>query len=140
VHECKRVLRENGIVLIATANKDLYDFNPSPNSYEYYGVTELNKVFGDFGFTTEFYGYMDTSSLSLRQKILRPVKKIVVSSGLMPKTMAGKKLLKRFVFGKLETMPADISNVKINFKTPRKINAKISDINHKVIYCVAKKL
>ena len=30
VDECRRVLRDDGKILIATANKDLYDFNPSP--------------------------------------------------------------------------------------------------------------
>ncbi|MCD6265910.1 MAG: BrnT family toxin [Deltaproteobacteria bacterium] len=29
--DCVRVLRPGGKVLIATANKDLYDFNPSPH-------------------------------------------------------------------------------------------------------------
>ena len=38
VSECRRVLRKAGQVLIATANKDLYDFNPSPFSHTYYGV------------------------------------------------------------------------------------------------------
>ncbi len=32
--ECRRLLRDGGKVLIATANKDLYDFNPSPYSYK----------------------------------------------------------------------------------------------------------
>ena len=40
VDECQRVLRPGGQVLIATANKDLYDFNPSPHSHVYYGVAE----------------------------------------------------------------------------------------------------
>lgn len=43
VSECKRVLRDGGRVLVVTANKDLYDFNPSPHSYKYYGVIELKK-------------------------------------------------------------------------------------------------
>ncbi len=43
--DCARVLRPGGRVLIATANKDLYDFNPSPHSYKYYGVVELRELF-----------------------------------------------------------------------------------------------
>jgi SAM-dependent methyltransferase len=34
VRESKRILRPDGKVLIATANKDLYDFNPSPYSHQ----------------------------------------------------------------------------------------------------------
>jgi len=48
--ECRRVLRDGGKVLIATANKDLYDFNPSPHSYKYYGVVELKELFTKQGF------------------------------------------------------------------------------------------
>jgi len=35
VKECVRVLWPGGKVLVGTANKDLYDFNPSPYSYKY---------------------------------------------------------------------------------------------------------
>lgn len=41
--------------------------------------------------------------------MLRPVKKAVVSLGLMPKSMRGKKLLKRIVFGNLVQMLAEIT-------------------------------
>ena len=53
VNECKRVLRHGGKVLVATANKDLYDFNPSPHSCKYYGVMELNELFARHGFEEE---------------------------------------------------------------------------------------
>jgi SAM-dependent methyltransferase len=55
VSECRRVLRYGGKVLIAIANKDLYDFNSSPYSYKYYGVVELKELFSKQGFTVEFY-------------------------------------------------------------------------------------
>ena len=108
VSECKRVLRPGGKILIATANKDLYDFNPSPHSYKYYGVVELNDLFAKYGFKTEFFGDTPVGDVSIRQKILRPVKKMVVALGIMPKSMAGKKLLKKIVFGGLVEMPAEI--------------------------------
>ena len=54
--ESHRVLREGGVLLIATVNKDLYDFNPSPHTYKYYGVAELNELFARHGFETEFFG------------------------------------------------------------------------------------
>ena len=50
VRECVRILRPGGKVLIATANKDLFDFNPSPHSYKYYGVVELDSLFSKYGF------------------------------------------------------------------------------------------
>jgi SAM-dependent methyltransferase len=137
VSECRRVLRHDGKVLIATANKDLYDFNPSPYSHVYYGVKELGALFGRHGFTTEFFGNTPVGSLSWRQKILRPAKKLIVDSGLMPKSMAGKKLLKRMVFGSLVPMPAEIPEETAPFPAPASVSSGRSDMRHKVIYCVA---
>lgn len=137
VAECKRVLRSGGKVLIATANKDLFDFNPSPHSYMYYGVKELAQLFHESGFITQFFGYVPVDSLSVKQRILRPIKKFVVNSGLMPKTMAGKKLLKRLVFGALVSMPAEITADMVQYVPPNNIASNAPDQLHKVIYCVA---
>ena len=50
VKECARVLRPGGKVLVANANKDLFDSNPSPHSHKYYGFVELNDLFARHGF------------------------------------------------------------------------------------------
>lgn len=135
--ECARVLRPGGKVLIATANKDLYDFNPSPHSYKYYGVSELNDLFTEKGFSCDFFGYLAVTNVSLRQKILRPIKKLAVTLNLMPKTMAGKKLFKRIMFGKLVPMPAEIREAHCNYTPPVPLNDNTPDKHHKVIYCCA---
>lgn len=150
--ECVRVLRPGGVVLIATANKDLYDFNPSPQTHRYYGVLELYHLFIKYGFKPRFYGDTPMDNVSLTQKLLRPIKKLAVQLNLIPKTMAGKKLLKRIVFGDLVKMPAEIgppispytqskddganSNRSV-FVEPDKIFPNKADTRHKVIYCAA---
>jgi len=137
VAECRRVLRHGGKVLIATANKDLFDFNPSPQSYTYYGVPELRDLFRQYGFTSIFFGNTPVNALSWRQRILRPVKKYAVNSGLMPKTMEGKRLLKRFVFGSLVPMPSEIAAGMAPYVAPVPIPEDRPDRMHKVLYCVA---
>lgn len=139
VAECARVLRPNGVVLLATANKDLFDFNPSPYSHVYHGTEELQQLFAKEGFSTECFGYMPVEALSLKQKILRPVKKFAVEMGLIPKTMAGKKLLKKLVFGGLISMPAEIRPEMYDYKEPEKLDCALPDTRHKVIYCAARK-
>jgi hypothetical protein len=124
-------------MLITTANKDLYDFNPSPHSYTYYGVPELRDLFRQYGFTPTFFGNTPVNTLSWRQRMLRPVKKFLANSGLMPKTMAGKKLLKRFVFGSLVPMPSEIVAGMAPDVDPVPIPADSSDRKHKVIFCLA---
>ena len=165
VSECKRVLRPGYKVLIATANKDLYDFNPSPHSYRYYGVVELQDLFARHGFKTEFFGDTPVGNVSMRQMVLRPIKKLVVVLGIMPKSMAGKKFLKKIMFGNLVRMPAEIGPqidgdlkskkddpqiIQIEQKKedepvlyrgryvePDKISSEGANTSHKVIYCVA---
>ena len=149
VSECVRILRPRGKVLITTANKDLYDFNPSPHSYKYYGVVELNDLFARYGFETEFFGYTRVGNISIRQRMLRPVKKLAVMLNIMPKTTAGKKWLKRIVFGKLVKMPAEIGPLikqneenkgalyRAGYVEPEKIPSDKANTSHKVIYCVA---
>jgi SAM-dependent methyltransferase len=137
VAECKRVLRPGGQVLIATANKDLSDFNPSPLSHKYYGVAELDALFRGAGFSPEHHGYLPVGTVSWRQRVLRPVKRAVVGLGLMPKTMKGKKLLKRLVFGKLVPMPAELPPPNGAFDPPTPLAAGVPDRSHKVLYCRA---
>lgn len=139
VQEARRVLRNGGRLLIATANKDLYDFNPSMYAHRYFGVVELSELLGAHGFTPELFGYLPVERVSWRQRLLRPVKRVVVALNLMPRTMAGKKLLKRLVFGSLVPMPAEISAEMVAYEPPVPIDATRPDRHHKVIYCVGTK-
>jgi ubiquinone/menaquinone biosynthesis C-methylase UbiE len=136
--ECKRVLKDDGVVLISTANKDLFDFNPSPYSYKYFGVQELAETFQKHGFGSDFWGDVPVSETSLVQSMLRPVKKVAVALNLIPKSMAGKKLLKKIVFGGLVKMPAEITMQTENYIPPEKIVEHEPNTTHKVILCAAR--
>jgi SAM-dependent methyltransferase len=137
VEECLRILRPGGTILTATANKDLFDFNSSPHSFRSYGVGELHELFSSHGLSVECFGYMRTDEISLRQKILRPIKKLAVQLNLMPETMQAKKILKRLVFGKLVPMPAEITDGMITFDSPAPLQSTGADTSYKVIYCAA---
>ena len=140
IRECKRVLRRWGHVLVCVANKDVSDFNPSPHSVVYLGAQELDEYFSRHGFSATCFGYLSTDAVFVRQRIFRPLKKMAVSLGLMPKTMKGKRLLKRLVFGKLLTMPAELDEHSGVFTAPRVIPKGQQDYRHKVIYCAAQLL
>lgn len=137
ISECRGVLRNGGKVLIATANKDLYDFNPSPHSHRYYGVMEMKELFSSHGFSVEFFGAWPLQALSLRQRVLRPVKKMAVRLNLMPKSADSKKWLKRIVFGRLVPMPAEITDGMHPYVEPSPLPPTVPDKIHKVIYCAA---
>lgn len=135
--ECRRVLRLHGVVLVCNANKDMEDFSPSPYSQTYHGATELTELFGARGFAVSLYGYWPYAKASRWQRMLVPIKKVVVKSGLMPKTMHGKKLLKRVVFGQLIPMPAEIEAGQFAYAAPTPIPTSVADRRHRVIYCAA---
>tara|TARA_X000000950_G_scaffold280392_1_gene374922 strand:+ start:168 stop:947 length:780 start_codon:yes stop_codon:yes gene_type:complete len=137
--ECFRTLRPGGYLLISNANKDLENFNPSPHSFTYHGVVELNELLNKLSFECSFFGYLSLMSVSFRQKLLAPLKKIAIFLGLMPKTMWGKKFLKRFVFGRLVLMPAQLYGNEFHYDEPTPIPKDLPDKFHKVIYCAAKK-
>lgn len=136
--ECVRLLRSmGGYLLIATANKDLYDFNASPHSHRYLGVVELGEELSRLGFKTTFYGDTPIGTLSTRQRLLRPIKAFASRFGLIPKSMNAKKLLKRLVFGALVQMPAEITEDTVIKKAPTVLPPGIPDRVHKVIFCAA---
>lgn len=134
--ECVRVLREDGHVLLATANKDLWDFHPSPYSHTYFGVVELSSVFARFGFSCSFFGFQAADRSPIRQRLLRPLKRAAVVAGVMPKTMNGKRWLKRIVFGAEVPMPAELVFDANSYQEPQAIPVE-PDRRHKIIYCAA---
>lgn len=135
--ETKRVLRPEGTLLVVTANRDLYDFTPSPFSHRYFGVVELRDALSKAGFTSSFFALIDTRTVSMRQRLLRPVKTIATRLGLVPKTMHGKKWLKQLFFGEMAIMPGDISQCQIDYTEPKRIVSDKPEMTHKVIYCSA---
>ena len=54
----------------------------------------------------------------------------------MPRTMAGKRWLKRLVFGSLVTMPAELTGEEATYEEPVAIPVT-PDLRHHVLYCVA---
>jgi SAM-dependent methyltransferase len=139
VSECRRILRAHGDVLISTANKDIWDFHVSPHTHTYFGVRELYDLLSRFGFDCTFFGFQPVDRVPLRQKLLRPLKRAAVSLGVMPKTMKGKRWLKRLVFGPQQQMPTELTMAHGPYSPPMPISAHTPDRRHKVIYCAARR-
>ena len=137
--EAHRLLRPGGTLLLATANKDLFDFNPSPYSHEYLGVRELSARLAAAGFEVAVFGDTPIAQISTMQKVLRPVKNLAVKLNLIPKSMGAKKLLKRLVFGKLVAMPAEVVYAPDRAAPPVPLAPDVPDRGHKVLFCAARK-
>ena len=126
------------MVLVTNAHSDLFDFNPSPHSFVYHGARELAELFTSAEFDVEMFGSTPIAKVGLKQKLLRPIKKLVISANLMPKTMAGKRILKRLVFGTPVAMPAEVTANMAEIETPVALPVGKSTTDFKVIYCAAR--
>ena len=136
-NECRRVLRIGGTLLLSTANKDMSDFNASPYSHRYLGVVELASELSSLGFAVTCFGDTPVTTVAVRQRLLRPIKAVGAHLGLIPKSMRGKKLLKRLVFGRLVPMPAEIATATAPRVSATRLEAGVPDRKHKVIFCAA---
>lgn len=139
IAECQRLLRPNGQIIITSSNKDLFDFNPSPHSTVYHGVIELRKLLENYGFTGDFYGSQPTQDMTLIQKYTRFCKFLAVKLGLIPKTMRGKRFLKRIIFGSPVMMPSEVMPNMTEQEIPLGIPNNKPCLDFKIIYCVATK-
>jgi SAM-dependent methyltransferase len=135
--EVHRLLRPSGVFLIATANKDLFDFNPSPFSCNYYNPPELSRLLSEKGFVCEFSGGDAVESVGIKSKLIRALKTLAVKFDLIPGSMASKRILKRLFFGPLVEMPAELMSEDIRYQAPLLLDGMQVDLIHQVIYCVA---
>jgi SAM-dependent methyltransferase len=135
--EARRLLRKGGAVLIATANKDLYDFTHSPFTTRYLGAKELSSELREAEFDVELFGYLDTAKVGFRQRLLRPAKALASRLGLIPKTLRGRERLKKFFFGSMIEMPATLEGIAFDYEPPCVISGDAPDRRHKVLYCRA---
>ena len=58
---------------------------------------------------------------------------------VIPKTMKGKKLLKRVFFGKLVELPPEIQEDAADYTPPQEIPTDVPNSEFKVIFAVARK-
>jgi ubiquinone/menaquinone biosynthesis C-methylase UbiE len=135
--EAKRVLRSGGWLLIVSANKDVPGFQPSLHSHKYLGVLELDQWLRQLEFRPHFFGSTPLAGGPWRQQVLRPLQRLAGTLGVMPQTMRSKRLLRRFVFGPLVPMPAEIVTGQVPCRPPTPIPSDTPDRQHKVIFCAA---
>lgn len=137
VKEAHRLLNDKGILLICTANKDWAGFNPSPFSTEYFSAPELYSLAKDKFAKVELFGGFQDPRKGAKNKIISSVKKMAVRLNLIPKTMKGKEIFKRILFGKLITLPSEIEEGQVKYNPPVPISSDNPDYQHKVIFLVA---
>ncbi|MFQ5842886.1 MAG: class I SAM-dependent methyltransferase [Thermodesulfobacteriota bacterium] len=137
-YEARRVLRKDGVLLVATVNKDWPEFNPSPFSTHYFSVPELSHQLQSNGFAVEVYGAFSVVPKTVKEKMIATVRKCAIAFHLIPKTMKGKEFLKKIFYGKLLLLREEIEDGMCEYVPPAPIPSDIPNFEYKVIYAVAK--
>lgn len=108
--ETRRVLRPGGMLLISTVNREWRGFNPSPHSARYFSASELRALLEAQGFAADLLGGFPPAAPTRRAQALALARDTAVRLRLIPRTMHGKEVLKRLVYGRLTPLPPELSN------------------------------
>lgn len=138
IDEAFRVLRDNGILLICTVNKNWSDFNPSPYSVKYFSAPELYSLLSKKFSDVKLFGAFTTFPKTSKDKVISIIKRLAISLNLIPKTMKGKEVFKRIFFGRLKPIPNEIENEMTLYISPTPISHNIPNFDFKVLYAIAK--
>lgn len=135
--ECRRVLRNEGKLIICSVNRSWPDFNPSPHSVKYFSAPELTELLGQKFIGVQLYGGFQVKGGSPRDRITSMLKRTAVAMHLVPKTMKGKEKLKRIFFGKLVPLPAEVREGLAEYSEPVQLPCGSSSPDYKVLFAVA---
>jgi SAM-dependent methyltransferase len=138
--EARRILRAEGMCLVAAINRDCRDFNPNhPLYFERYGAPDLASAFRRHGFVPDCFGIIPLNQPSLRRRLFQPAKTVAIKLNLIPDSKRTRRFLKRIVFGGLQPMPRDISALPAPATPPRTIPVDRPDTVHQVVLCAGKR-
>ena len=138
VSEAHRVLKENGVLLVCTPNKDWADFNPSPYSTKYFSSPELHSLLSKKFSKVELFGaFSVTNKGGIKNRMTSFIKRTAISFNLMPKTMKGKAIFKRLFFGQLIALPPEIEEGLADYSPPIPISSDCPNSEYKVLFSVA---
>jgi SAM-dependent methyltransferase len=134
--EAHRVLRPGGCLRIVTVNREWSGFNPSPHAARYFSAGELRAALAAAGFGVTIEAAFPEQR-SARAALVGALRQLAVRLRLIPRTMAGKTLLKRLFMGRLSPIPerleaaagpesltpaeqADLTRYRVLYATARK--------------------
>lgn len=109
IAEAHRVLRPGGRLIMSTVNREWRDFNPSPFSRWYPAAADLRTLLETRFSSVDIYGAFPVSGASPAGAAISLVKRLAIRLRLIPKTMRGKRWLKRMFLGKLVPVPHEIT-------------------------------
>jgi len=134
--EARRVLRPCGLVVISTVNKEWRGFNPSPFSVRYFSAGELRALLESAGFVVDLLGGFPSTTATVAGKLLALARAGAIRVHLIPRTMRGKQVLKRLIYGPLRTLPAELAEAAAEPLVPLRGNGAVHEV--KILYALGR--
>lgn len=135
--EIKRVLKNDGKLLISSVNKSWSGFYPSPYSIRYLAVPELSSLLRTHFDKVELYGTFWFACPTVRDRVIFFIRRLANMLHLIPKAMDSKAYLKRIFYGRLFTIPEEFEDGIIQYAAPNVISSDSLNSEYKVLYGVA---
>jgi ubiquinone/menaquinone biosynthesis C-methylase UbiE len=139
IKEARRVLRENGTLIICSVNKDWQDFHPSPYTWKYYSIPELHDLMRKYYRKVSVYGGFHVESFKIRDSVISLIKHLALRYHLIPGSLKARSYLKRIFIGKLMPLPSHIYEGMASYQVPIPIRNDHINKDFKIIYYIAKK-
>jgi len=139
VSEAHRVLKNGGHLIISTVNRSWRDFHPSKYSLTYYSVPELSALLEKRFAKVQIYGAFEVKDVCTRAKVVSVIKRTASKMNVIPGSLRARELLKRVFVGKLEPIPAEISDGMTSYREPIPIDDSCSTEKYKILHAMTRK-
>jgi SAM-dependent methyltransferase len=139
IREAQRVLKENGVLMIGSVNKDWSDFHASPCAQRYFAVPDLLDLLRPSFPKVEMYGAFPTAQKGNLALLLSFLKRAAIRFDLIPGSLSARARLKRLFFGPLYPLPDRIFENMTPYQAPAVIPFDQPNRDFKIIYAVARK-
>jgi hypothetical protein len=134
-----RVLREGGMFVVCTVNKDWEDFHPSPYTHKYFSVTELYDLMSKNFREVKLYVGFPVNKEGMKNEIISLIKRLAVKFHLIPGSLKTRAYLKRIFLGKLVPLPHEVTEGMAQYEAPKAIPPDEVTKGFKILYAVGKK-
>jgi len=139
VKRAKNILKEDGVIVLCTVNKDWEDFHPSLYARKYHSVPELYEALKGQFEEVKIYGGFPVETKDIMSKILSLVKRRAVKYNLIPGSLKARAYLKKIFIGKLVPLPNEVYDGMAPYADPVEIDSTMPCKDYKIIYAVARK-
>lgn len=135
--EICRVLSRTGTAVFVNANPERQDFIPSPLSTHYHTADEFRRLFELRGFTVAVEVAFPLDLESKRGRFGAWARRVASGLGLIPRTLAGRVLLRRLLTRRLLAIPPEVPDGFTEPVARFPVSSQTPAANYKVIYITA---